>query len=186
MPQPLNIPTEIWEQIFGELELKDIKAVREAWRQWTDIAARFLFKTFTFRLDKKDLELFEQEIAQRPDFLAGIRKLRFETGAFNLKLMQERLGFYYLQLYNGRQLEGCSVPLNTTDEEVDLAKCSAVEEYAAWNIRWHEYNQNFRDLPRLKLILGKLRTLDEVTITPKVSSLIKNLSDYWSLLSNDR
>jgi hypothetical protein len=39
------MPHELWAKVFSNLELQDVKAVRLAWRVWTDIGSRAVHNT---------------------------------------------------------------------------------------------------------------------------------------------
>jgi hypothetical protein len=47
---------------------------------------------------------------------------------------------------------------------LESTKDTAIKEYATWNENWHQSKQDYRDLPRLKTMLGNLTSLDEVSI----------------------
>jgi hypothetical protein len=62
--------------------------------------------------------------------------------------MAHRLGFEYMQEYNRARMP---VPISKyTHEELELAKDMAIQEYAAWNTRWHDAKQDFRDVKKIK------------------------------------
>ncbi|KUJ06804.1 uncharacterized protein LY89DRAFT_743441 [Mollisia scopiformis] len=158
---PLKLPTEIWEQIFNHLDLKDIKSVRLSWSPWTNIAARFLFPSFVFKIDRRDIERYEQDVSKDEDFVAGIRSLRFETGMITLHQVQDELAMFFCDSNNSMRSAGSFkdyVSIDAMNED----KATAIAEYAAWNVRWHEAKQSYCDLFRMKSMLGKLKSLDSV------------------------
>ena len=160
----LNIPTEIWEKIFALLDLNDIKSVRLAWRRWTNVAGRFLFRTFIFRVDRQDFGRFEI-VTENEAMLAGINRIRLETGPMGIDHVARRLGFEYMQEYNSARLPGSRSKY--THDELELAKDMAIQEYAAWNTRWHAAKQDFRDLKKMKEMLAKLKSLRRIDVTAK-------------------
>lgn len=171
-PDPLKMPIEIWEDIFRYLALPDLKNVRLSWRQWTNIASRLLFKTFVMRIDRKDFERFQSISERDSNFVGGIRILRFETGFVGLDLAQYQLGHLYRFMVNDNRLASAVTFGRHTDETIENDKTAAIAEYAAWNVRWHDANQNYRDLRRLKYVLGKLKSLDAIEITSKVGQTV--------------
>jgi hypothetical protein len=144
--------------------VNDIKSVRLAWRRWTNVAARFLFRTFIFRVDCQDFERFEI-VTENEAMLAGIHRIRLETGTMDIDQAALRLGFKYMQEYNSARL-----PVSRSEyahEELELAKDMAIQEYVAWNTRWHDAKQDFRDLKKMKDMLAKLKSLRHIDVTAK-------------------
>ncbi|PMD35777.1 hypothetical protein L207DRAFT_586815 [Hyaloscypha variabilis F] len=173
----LNMPTELWEKIFVLLGQKDIKSVRLSWRRWTNIASRFLFRTFVFRVDRRDFERFDI-VSHNDSMIAGINSLCFEIGTMDIGWVAYQLGFGYMQEYNSARLP--SPRSEYTHEGLKIAKDMLVQEYAAWNTRWHEASQNFTDLNKMTTILAKLKSLRGVDISCKATPFTnKMLLDAW-------
>jgi hypothetical protein len=63
-----------------------------AFRRWTEIAARFLFRPFVCRADRHDLERFDL-VAQEKSMLAVIDSILFEIGTIDIDFMAFRFGF---------------------------------------------------------------------------------------------
>lgn len=93
---PPEMPNELRERTFKLLDLEDIKTIQLTWKNWTDVAARFLFKPFIFRVECCDLERVEK-VLQYSTLSDGINSLQFETGTMGLYHIEHRLGFQYLQ-----------------------------------------------------------------------------------------
>jgi hypothetical protein len=97
--RPPQLPVERWVKIFSLLELPDIKSIRAAWKEWTNIGARFLFKPLVFRGDRKDLEHFRDN-AKSLSLLAGINSLRFENGVMDIFNATSTIVLHYISEYN--------------------------------------------------------------------------------------
>ena len=166
------MPTELWEKFIVLLDLEDIKSVRLAWRKWTNIAARFLFRPLVFRVDRQDVERFEI-VAQNPSMLAGIDSIQFEIGTVGIERVVQCLGLVYMQEYNSAKLP--SPRTEYTPEDLELAKDVAIYEYAAWNTRWHEPKQGFREMSEVNVLLAKLKSLRRIDVTGKSTSFTSAL-----------
>jgi hypothetical protein len=99
--------------------------------------------------------------------LAGINSLCFGIGTMGIGSAASQLGFEYMQEYNSARLP--SPRTNYTKEELEIVKDIAVNEYAAWNTRWHEASQDFTDLNKITTILSKLNSLRRIDASGKAT-----------------
>jgi hypothetical protein len=169
--QLLRIPAELWEKVFTELDLKDIKSVRLAWRGWVSTSSRSLFQPFVFRVDRRDLERFDF-ITNRTSLSKGIDSLRFEIGTINIADMSFILGYEYASRYEE--------PYTTAE----LEEKAATLQYAAWNVRWHDSKQKYNDTTTLRAVFSQLKTLNRLEIvyraTPFTTDLLLGCWGYGS------
>ncbi|KAE9371595.1 hypothetical protein N431DRAFT_508294 [Stipitochalara longipes BDJ] len=164
--KPFNMPTELWGKVFVLLDLEDNKSIRLAWRRWANIAARFLFRTFVFRVDRQDLGRFDV-VSQNESILAGISSLCFELGTMGIGCMARALGSEYRKEYNKAR---SPIPRSQyTYRGLELAKDMDIQEYAVWNTRWHEENQDMRDLNKVTALLAKLKSLRRIDVSGKAA-----------------
>jgi hypothetical protein len=66
-------------------------------------------------------------------------------------------------------------PMLRSEEDLQMRKNSAIQEYAEWNTRWHAANQNYQELSRLKAMFIGLKALDRIDISFKASPFKSNL-----------
>lgn len=103
--QPPQLPLEIWEYVFGYLDLMDIQFLRLASRIWTDIGSRFLFQPFVFRPDRDHLAHFEC-LFQNPVVFRSIYHLRFELSTLPMIYAPHNIGFANLAEQESHGLRG--------------------------------------------------------------------------------
>jgi hypothetical protein len=78
-----------------------------------------------------------------------------------------------MQEYNSAKLP--SPRTEYTPEDLELAKDVAIYEYAAWNTRWHEPKQGFREMSEVNVLLAKLKSLRRIDVTGKSTSFTSAL-----------
>lgn len=172
--EPTHIPTEILDLIFSRLSLPDIKSVRLVSKHWKLSASSILFKTFILRVDRSDVERLDLIEAADPNFVAGIKTLRFDVGKLGLIDMVGKLAWLYRCYFNANQS-----PENGRSDirhhgiiepaQLETLKGEAIAEYALWNHCWHLERQEWRTKKSLKRLMDKLASVDCIDITTQVS-----------------
>lgn len=171
-PARKGFPKEIWEEVFNNLELRDVKAARLVCSIWNPIASRFLFRTFVFRKDRRDFERFNRVIGEE-DMAAGVRTLQFQIGTMNIFFVGRNLADIYInRRTDDVVIQYDTEPLNPDPglligrlEIAERLKDQAIEEYADWNVRWRKSNQDYNNLEAIANVLKRLRRLDRIDVT---------------------
>ena len=88
----------------------------------------------------------------KEETLRAIRGFRFELGTLSINYAFENLGFaYFEKQHDVRPIPVAEVSYEElvdmmegmTEAGLDSKKKEAMEEYAAWNTRWHDLKQDF-------------------------------------------
>ncbi|KAF8861669.1 hypothetical protein BDZ45DRAFT_687477 [Acephala macrosclerotiorum] len=162
----LKLPTELWANVLMYLNVGDIQSVRLACKALADMASRYLFQTFIFRPDRKDIERFSI-VSDCARFATGIKILRFKTDIIPIDYMQYNLSLAYLHAFNGRQWDEPLPANRISSEELESQKEEAIKEYALWNDRWHRAKQDYRSVALMKMILDEVKSLEQIDVSTK-------------------
>jgi hypothetical protein len=146
------LPSELWDRVFHYLPVDDIKSVRLVWRLWTDIGSRYLFVPFIFQSDRSDFERFEL-ISRAPALLSGIRSFQFDIGTMSIAWAATQLGLTYF--------------FRTKEPGIDHEKEISLEEYGAWNVRWHNAAQSYQKVATLSKVFERVNFVDDIKFVYK-------------------
>lgn len=168
--QPPQLPSELWAIVFEYLDSNDVKSARLVWRCWRYAGARFLFQPWVFRADHDDLAALER-LSQNAEVSKAIHSLRFELGSLPIVYAPHNIGCAYIQEQHRRgqfySHEDDFVDMMEQHESLHQLSQDAVEEYAAWNSRWHEARQRYRDEAFTQSIITKVGSLERIDISYK-------------------
>lgn len=169
-----KLPCELWSEVLDHVDVQDVMSLRLAASTWAFVGQQYMFKTFVMRPDRDDFTKFD--FIAKSDILKSVKGIRLELGTLNVNSAIENLAFAYLEEHNElRAVRPDGVPYNEwvasfegkSTLELDGKSQEAMEEYAAWNSRWHEAQQDFRESGRLQEFFGKITTLDRVEMSYK-------------------
>ena len=160
------MPNELWENIFSNLEVRDIISSRLTCRYFEDLATPIFFSTFVFRPHLHSVTLFNQVFKKK-----YIKKLRFATGTVGIQSSAGILGSQYQLGYNsvldGHNLAGVTGEnlLASFRQVLD----AAIKEYVDWNEKWHLGQSGLcQNQHALHAILAAASKLDTIEICQKV------------------
>lgn len=129
-----------------------------------------------FRVDKPDVERLDLIEAANPKFIVGMKTAHFDISKIPLEDMIEELANVYQSHYhaNQKKLEdrsGEELRHGIIEPEAleDLRR-EAIDEYALWNIRWHEKKKEWRTRKSLKALVAKLPFADSIGVTAMVNT----------------
>lgn len=109
-------------------------------------------------MDRKDIQRFSK-VSRLPQLVNTITALRFETGVMDIPRAAEMLGFEYVQVHNSEIERSQKQGDNFDLEKVEKIKADVIKEYAAWNTRFHEAQQDYQSIQALPRIFKNLRHL---------------------------
>ena len=169
-----KVPKELWGNIMDRLDVHDVMSLRQAGKTWASVGQPYLFKTFVLRPDRDDFGNFQFIIDS--DALKSVRGIRLELGTMSVFYAVQNLAFAYLEEHNElRAVRPEHIPFNAfmasfegkSTAELDHKAEEAMAEYAAWNVRWHEAQQDFTAAGPLQGLFEGIITLDRVEMAYK-------------------